>query len=86
MIIFFMQVNKTYSMDNWHNDLKKVLKRAGADGKKVVFLFTDLQIKDESFLEDVSMILTTGDPRDKHTSSVIMRIFNRRGSKPLPRG
>ena len=81
-----MQVNKTYSMDNWHNDLKKVLKRAGADGKKVVFLFTDLQIKDESFLEDVSMILTTGDPRDKHTSPVIMKIFNRRGSKSLPRG
>ena len=75
-----MQVNKTYSMDNWHNDLKKVLKRAGADGKKVVFLFTDLQIKDESFLEDVSMILTTGDPRDRDTSPVIMRIFNRRGS------
>lgn len=75
-----MQVNKTYSMDNWHNDLKKVLKRAGADGKKVVFLFTDLQIKDESFLEDVSMILTTGDPRDKDTSPVIMKIFNRRGS------
>ena len=81
-----MQVNKTYSMDNWHNDLKKVLKRAGADGKKVVFLFTDLQIKDESFLEDVSMILTTGDPRDKDSSPVIMKIFNRRGSKPLPRG
>ena len=75
-----MQVNKTYSMDNWHNDLKKVLKRAGADGKKVVFLFTDLQIKDESFLEDVSMILTTGDPRDRDTSPVIMKIFNRRGS------
>ena len=34
---------------------------AGADGKKIVFLFTDLQIKDESFLEDVSMILTTGE-------------------------
>ena len=75
-----MQVNKTYSMDNWHNDLKKVLKRAGADGKKVVFLFTDLQIKDESFLEDVSMILTTGDPRDRDISPVIMKIFNRRGS------
>ena len=26
-----------------------------------MFLFTDLQIKDESFLEDVSMILTTGE-------------------------
>ena len=59
----------------------QVLKRSGADGKKVkrilpfiiqivcvlihflvqvVFLFTDLQIKDEAFLEDISMILTTG--------------------------
>ena len=59
--LFQIEVNKTYSMENWKNDLKKVLKRAGADGKKIVFLFTDLQIKDESFLEDVSMILTTGE-------------------------
>ena len=28
--------------------------------RQVVFLFTDLQIKDEAFLEDISMILTTG--------------------------
>ena len=48
-------------MQDWKNDLKKVLKRAGANGKKVVFLFTDQQIKDEAFLEDISMILTTGE-------------------------
>jgi dynein heavy chain len=54
-------VNKSYSMQDWKNDLKKVLKRAGADNKKVVFLFSDLQIKDEAFLEDISMILTTGE-------------------------
>ena len=39
----------------------KVLKMSGADSKKVVFLFTDEQIKDESFLEDISMILNTGE-------------------------
>ena len=34
---------------------------AGADCKNVVFLFTDLQIKDEAFLEDISMVLNTGE-------------------------
>jgi len=34
---------------------------AGADCKKVSFLFTDEQIKDESFLEDISMVLNTGE-------------------------
>ena len=59
--LFQIEVNKSYSMQDWKNDLKKVLKRAGADNKKVVFLFSDLQIKDEAFLEDISMILTTGE-------------------------
>jgi hypothetical protein len=39
----------------------QVLKMSGADSKKVVFLFTDEQIKDESFLEDLSMVLNTGE-------------------------
>lgn len=35
--------------------------KAGAEGKQTVFLFADTQIKDESFMEDISMILNTGD-------------------------
>lgn len=43
------------------NLILKVLKKAGADGKSTVFLFNDNQIKDESFVEDINMILNTGD-------------------------
>ena len=57
--LFQIEVNKTYGIQSWRNDLKKVLKMAGADCKNVVFLFTDLQIKDEAFLEDISMVLNT---------------------------
>ena len=39
----------------------QLLIKAGADGKQLVFLFADTQIKDESFMEDISMILNTGD-------------------------
>jgi dynein heavy chain len=59
--LFQIEVNKTYGLSAWRSDLKKVLKRAGADGKQVVFLFNDMQIKDETFLEDISMVLNTGD-------------------------
>ena len=48
-------------MNNWRSDLKKVLKMAGAEYKQVAFLFTDLQIKEDTFLEDISMILNTGE-------------------------
>ena len=35
--------------------------KTGSEGKPTVFLFADTQIKDESFMEDISMILNTGD-------------------------
>ena len=33
--LFQIEVNKTYSMENWKNDLKKVLKRAGRDANRI---------------------------------------------------
>ncbi len=41
---------------------------AGAEGKQTVFLFADNQIKDESFMEDISMILNTGDVPNLYAS------------------
>ena len=38
-----------------------MLTKAGTEGKQIVFLFSDNQIKDESFVEDINMILNTGD-------------------------
>ena len=38
-----------------------MMSKAGTEGKQIVFLFSDNQIKDESFVEDINMILNTGD-------------------------
>lgn len=38
-----------------------MLIKAGVNGKPTVFLFSDNQIKEESFVEDINMILNTGD-------------------------
>ncbi len=39
----------------------KVFMKSGGDGKPTVFLFSDNQIKEESFVEDINMILNTAD-------------------------
>jgi dynein heavy chain len=35
--------------------------KSGGDGRSTVFLFSDNQIKEESFVEDINMILNTAD-------------------------
>jgi dynein heavy chain len=40
---------------------EKIFMKAGAEGKPTVFLFSDNQIKEESFVEDINMILNTAD-------------------------
>jgi dynein heavy chain len=36
------------------------MKKAGGEGKSTLFLFSDTEIKDESFVEDINMVLNTG--------------------------
>uniref|UniRef100_UPI00398E963E dynein axonemal heavy chain 3-like n=1 Tax=Pristiophorus japonicus TaxID=55135 RepID=UPI00398E963E len=59
--IFQVCIQKTYTLAEWKDDLKKVLRGAGQNGTPTVFLFADHQIKDEAFLEDINMILNNGD-------------------------
>nr|KAJ3423148.1 Dynein heavy chain 7, axonemal [Polyrhizophydium stewartii] len=56
-----VEIAKNYNVSNWHDDLKKVFKIAGGQGKQTVFLFSDTQIQQESFLEDISNILNSGE-------------------------
>lgn len=59
--LFQIELTKNYSKSDWQDDLKRVMVKAGLEGKSLVFLFTDGQIKDESMLEDINMLLNTGD-------------------------
>ncbi|CAG2061011.1 unnamed protein product [Timema podura] len=59
--LFQIEISRGYGQSEWRDDLKSLLRKAGAEGKQTVFLFNDTQIKDEMFVEDISMVLNTGD-------------------------
>ncbi|ORZ39485.1 dynein heavy chain and region D6 of dynein motor-domain-containing protein [Catenaria anguillulae PL171] len=60
-LLFQVEISKNYSRKDWCEDLKKVLLKAGVEGKPSVFLFSDTQIKQESFLEDINNMLNSGE-------------------------
>ncbi|XP_030596674.1 dynein heavy chain 3, axonemal isoform X2 [Archocentrus centrarchus] len=60
-VLFQIELTKNYSMSDWRDDLKQMMLKAGIEGKNLVFLFSDSQIKDEAMLEDIDMLLNTGD-------------------------
>lgn len=56
-----MESSQTYGLDQWREDLKRLLLGAGLDGKHTAFLFTDSQLRHEAFLEDINSLLNTGE-------------------------
>ena len=59
--VFQIEVSQTYGKQEWHDDLRNLMKLAGEQNKKTVFLFSDTQINHEFFVEDISNILNTGE-------------------------
>ncbi|GMI05338.1 hypothetical protein TrVE_jg1168 [Triparma verrucosa] len=58
---FTIEITKQYRSIEFREDLKNMYLRAGVDNKVTTFLFNDTQIKEESFLEDINNILSSGE-------------------------
>eukprot|EP00163_Fabomonas_tropica_P002875 TRINITY_DN1232_c0_g1_i1.p1 TRINITY_DN1232_c0_g1~~TRINITY_DN1232_c0_g1_i1.p1 ORF type:complete len:4516 (+),score=1594.38 TRINITY_DN1232_c0_g1_i1:127-13674(+) len=58
--VFQIEISKHYRLQEFHEDLISLYKMAGVEQKPVTFLFSDTQIVNESFLEDISNMLSSG--------------------------
>lgn len=56
-----IEITRGYGINEWKEDLRKLLMRAGIQGKDIVFVLSDSQIVKESLLEDLNNVLNAGD-------------------------
>eukprot|EP00040_Diaphanoeca_grandis_P037866 m.251032 g.251032 ORF g.251032 m.251032 type:complete len:4203 (+) comp33890_c0_seq2:91-12699(+) len=73
---FQIELAKNYGITEWRTDLKQLMMKAGLENKPMVFLFSDTQIKSESFLEDINNILNSGDVPGIYDSPETDQIYN----------
>ena len=59
--IFQIEISKNYTNAEWREDLKSVIRGAGTTATPMTFLFSDTQIKNETFVEDINNMLNSGE-------------------------
>ena len=74
--LFSIEITKQYRSVEFHEDLKALFLQAGGEGKATTFLFSDTQIKEESFLEDVNNILSSGEVPNLFTKEEKLAAFD----------
>jgi dynein heavy chain len=64
---FSIEITKQYKHVSFREDLKKMYEKTGVKAAPLSFLFSDTEIVTESFLEDVSNILSSGEVPNLYT-------------------
>ncbi|KAK5640059.1 hypothetical protein RI129_010870 [Pyrocoelia pectoralis] len=72
---FQIELTRNYDHSTFFEDLRKLYFSAGALNENMVFLFTDTQIVQEEFLEDINNILNSGEVPNLFESDELERVM-----------
>ena len=59
--VFQVKVHRKYTGENFDDDLRNVLRRAGCKGEKIAFIMDESNVLDSSFLERMNTLLANGE-------------------------
>ena len=71
--VAFLKVNNRYTAQDFDNDLRALMKRAGCQDEKICFIFDESNVLDSAFLERMNTLLASGEvpglfEEDEYTS------------------
>eukprot|EP00939_MAST-03C_sp_MAST-3C-sp1_P003513 g3513.t1 len=59
--VFQIKVSRRYTIENFDDDLREILKRAGCEGEKICFIFDESNVLSSAFLERMNALLASGE-------------------------
>jgi dynein heavy chain len=69
-----LEINKNYRLQEFRDDIKKMKWKAGIENTPLVFIFSDNDVVNELFLEDVNNLLSAGEVPNIYTSDELRDI------------
>jgi dynein heavy chain len=63
---FSIQISKLYEIEEWQDDMKKLVMNTGVENKKITFILRDTDIKHEAFIENINSLLNSGEIPNLH--------------------
>lgn len=61
LTIFQIKAHSRYSMDDFNEDLRTVMRRVGVEGEKICFIFDEANVLSAGFLEAMNALLASGE-------------------------
>jgi dynein heavy chain len=58
-----------------YKDLKRLYSQCGVNNKETTFIFTDIQVVEEAFLEDINNILSSGEVPNLYRNEEIEEVY-----------
>lgn len=72
--VFQIKVHNNYTSDDFDDDLRNVLRRAGTKGERIVFILDESNVLDSGFLERMNTLLANGEVNI--LIQVFLQLFN----------